>query len=119
MIETVIERKKARLSEKLIEGFGGGLETFITSLANSVSYIRLAAFAIAHGALGLAAVILSSITGPIASYVLINIIVFFVDGFAVLIQSLRLMYYEFSTKFYIGDGTQYKPFKTSNRKTNI
>lgn len=119
VIETVIERKKARLSEKLIEGFGGGLETFITSLANSVSYIRLAAFAIAHGALGLAAVILSSITGPIASYVLINIIVFFVDGFAVLIQSLRLMYYEFSTKFYIGDGTQYKPFKTSNRKTNI
>jgi V/A-type H+/Na+-transporting ATPase subunit I len=118
VIKTLIGERTGRLSEKLMEGFGEGLETFITSLANSVSYIRLAAFAIAHGALGMASVVLGSITGNIPSLILVNVIVFIIDGFAALIQSLRLMYYEFSTKFYVGGGVQFKPFKTSPRETN-
>jgi V/A-type H+-transporting ATPase subunit I len=92
-LRTSIAERRRKLSEKLIEGFGEGLETFVASLANSVSYIRLAAFAIAHGALGAASVILASMTGSAASLVLVNVIVFVVDGFAALIQSLRLMYY--------------------------
>jgi V/A-type H+-transporting ATPase subunit I len=116
VIETMIERKKAKLSEKVIEGFGEGLETFITFIANSVSYIRLAAFAIAHGALGSAAVIFAASIGIVPSLLLMNIITFFVEGFAAYIQSLRLMYYEFSTKFYVGDGIEYSPLKTPREK---
>ena len=117
VIETVLSRKKAKLTEKLIEGFGEGLETFIAFIANSVSYIRLAAFAIAHGALGLAAVIFASVVGNVPSYILMNIIVFLVEGFSAFIQSLRLMYYEFSTKFYAGDGVGYNPLKTKRHTT--
>jgi V/A-type H+-transporting ATPase subunit I len=117
VIRTLIERRDARLSEKFIEGFGEGLETFIAFIANSVSYVRLAAFAVAHEALGLAAVIFASAIGTVPSFVLINVIVFVVEGFAAFIQSLRLMYYEFSTKFYVGDGVPYKPFKIISRKT--
>jgi V/A-type H+-transporting ATPase subunit I len=117
-IKTLVGERKGRLSEKLIEGFGEGLETFITSLANSVSYIRLAAFAIAHGALGMASVILASMTGNVPSLILINVIVFVVDGFAALIQSLRLMYYEFSTKFYVGNGVQFRPFMIVTHEKN-
>ena len=108
-----------KVSDKLIEGFGEGLETFIVLIANSVSYVRLAAFAIAHGALGLAAVIFTPTVGSLPSYVIMNIIVFLVEGFAALIQSLRLMYYEFSTKFYVDNGVQYKPFIITRLKTKI
>ncbi len=118
-IASVKQRHEIKASDKLIEGFGEGLETFIALIANSVSYIRLAAFAIAHGALGLAAVIFIPTVGGIPSYVIMNIIVFVVEGFAALIQSLRLMYYEFSTKFYVDDGVQYKPFVITSLKTKI
>lgn len=118
-IESVKRQHETKVSDKLIEGFGEGLETFIVLIANSVSYIRLAAFAIAHGALGLAAIIFAPIVGSIPSYVLMNIIVFLVEGFAALIQSLRLMYYEFSTKFYVDKGVQYKPFRVISLKTKI
>lgn len=118
-IESVKRRHEAKVSDKLIEGFGEGLETFIVLIANSVSYIRLAAFAIAHGALGLAAVIFTPIIGSIPSYITMNIIVFLVEGFAALIQSLRLMYYEFSTKFYVDNGVRYKPFRITSLKTKI
>jgi vacuolar-type H+-ATPase subunit I/STV1 len=118
-ITSVKRRHEIKVSDKLIEGFGEGLETFIALIANSVSYIRLAAFAIAHGALGLAAVIFIPTVGSIPSYVIMNIIVFVVEGFAALIQSLRLMYYEFSTKFYVDNGVQYKPFVITSLKTKI
>jgi V/A-type H+-transporting ATPase subunit I len=117
-IKELKREKKGKLSDKLMEGFGESLETFIASLANSVSYIRLAAFAIAHGALGMASVVLASITGNIPGLILVNVIVFVIDGFAALIQSLRLMYYEFSTKFYIGNGVQFRPFKIVANETN-
>jgi V/A-type H+-transporting ATPase subunit I len=118
-IESVKRRHEIKVSDKLMEGFGEGLETFIAFIANSISYIRLAAFAIAHGALGLAAVIFTPAIGSLPSYVTINIVAFLVEGFAALIQSLRLMYYEFSTKFYVGNGVQYKPFKITSLKTKI
>jgi V/A-type H+-transporting ATPase subunit I len=113
-IISIKRHHETRVSDKLIEGFGEGLETFIVLIANSVSYIRLAAFAIAHGALGLAAVIFTPVIGSVPSYIIMNIIVFLVEGFAALIQSLRLTYYEFSTKFYVDDGVQYKPLKITS-----
>jgi vacuolar-type H+-ATPase subunit I/STV1 len=118
-IKAFARRTQAGFTETLIEGFGEGLETLIVLIANSVSYIRLAAFAIAHGALGLAAVIFTPIIGGVPSFIIMNIIVFVIEGFAALIQSLRLMYYEFSTKFYVDGGVQYKPFKIIRLRTNI
>lgn len=118
-IEAFGKKGGAKLSEKLIAGFGEGLETLIVLISNSVSYIRLAAFAIAHGALGLAAVIFAPTIGSLPSYVVMNLIVFVIEGFAALIQSLRLMYYEFSTKFYVDGGIRYQPFKVIPIKTKI
>jgi V/A-type H+-transporting ATPase subunit I len=116
IIETLVEHENAKISEKVTEGFGEGLEMFISYIANSVSYIRLAAFAIAHEALGFAPIIFAPAIGIIPSLIIMNIIVFMIEGFASFIQSLRLMYYEFSTKFYVGDGVEYKPFKTISMK---
>jgi V/A-type H+-transporting ATPase subunit I len=104
--------------ERLLLGFTHFFEAFISFLTNSVSYIRLAAFALSHGAFALCAAILAGIIGGIPSYVIINVLVFLIEGMSVGIQSMRLMYYEFFTKFYTGDGKPYRPFQLkATRKT--
>ncbi len=112
LIESRIERKKGMLFDQIVMGFGEGFEIFLSYLTNSVSYIRLAAFAIAHGALAYAATVFGGTIGNIPSLLIMNVIVFLIEGFAAFIQSTRLMYYEFSTKFFIGKGISYRPFKT-------
>ncbi|WP_455278923.1 V-type ATP synthase subunit I [[Eubacterium] cellulosolvens] len=109
LIEGLISGK-VNIIAQLLKGFSEFIETFLSLLTNSISYVRLAAFAIAHGALGLSALILASVIGVIPSYILMNVLVILIEGLAILIQSMRLTYYEFFTKFYSGSGTPYKPF---------
>ena len=111
LLGSVLGREKTPIGQKLLEGFGQGLESFIAFIANSVSYIRLAAFAIAHEAIAVAAVVLGSVFGSVLSLLLLNMLDFVVEGFASFIQSLRLMYYEFSTRFFLKNGIAYQPFK--------
>jgi V/A-type H+-transporting ATPase subunit I len=111
LIESLLRHETAPVSKKLLEGFGQGIESFMAFIANSVSYIRLAAFAIAHEAIGVAAIVLAGVFGTILSLVLLNTLAFAVEGFASFIQSLRLMYYEFSTRFFLKNGILYRPFK--------
>ena len=96
--------------DQLLKGLSEFIETFLSLLTNSISYVRLAAFAIAHGALGLSAAILATMIGVLPAYLMMNILVFLIEGLAILIQSMRLTYYEFFTKFYSGSGIRYKPF---------
>jgi vacuolar-type H+-ATPase subunit I/STV1 len=119
LIESLLRKESVPVSRKLLEGFGVGLESFIAFIANSVSYIRLAAFAIAHEAIGLAAVVLGAVLGSILSLVLLNVLDFAVEGFASFIQSLRLMYYEFSTRFFLKDGIPYEPLKIGHVRMKI
>jgi V/A-type H+-transporting ATPase subunit I len=99
------------LGENMIEGFGEFIEVFLSYITNSISYVRLAAFAIAHGVLASFAHILGESIGLLPSLLLVNIIVILIEGFAAGIQSIRLIYYEFSTKFFKGNGTRFKPIK--------
>jgi vacuolar-type H+-ATPase subunit I/STV1 len=119
LIESLLEHDETPILVKLLEGFGKGLEAFIAFIANSVSYIRLAAFAIAHEAIGVAAVVLGTVFGSVLSLILLNVLDFSVEGFASFIQSLRLMYYEFSTRFFLKTGIAYEPFKVSHVKIKI
>jgi vacuolar-type H+-ATPase subunit I/STV1 len=101
--------EELKLGEAVIEGFGEFIEVFISFITNSLSYLRLAAFAIAHGIFAGFAADLGGSIGIIASLVLVNALVIIVDGFAAGIQSIRLLYYEFSTKFFAGAGQRFKP----------
>jgi V/A-type H+-transporting ATPase subunit I len=119
LIMSLLKHDKTPILQKLLEGFGKGLESFIAFIANSVSYIRLAAFAIGHEAIGVAAIVLGTVFGSYLSLVLLNVLDFAVEGFAAFIQSLRLMYYEFSTRFFLKTGIAYEPFKISHVKIKI
>ncbi len=107
----VIKGSHHSLGESLMEGFGEFIEVFLSYITNSISYVRLAAFAIAHGVLANFAHILGESIGFVPSLIIVNIMVILIEGFASGIQSIRLIYYEFSTKFFRGGGIRFKPIK--------
>ncbi len=96
-------------SEHIMEVLSELIEMMIAYPANSLSYIRLAAFAMAHEAFGLLAEGLVPMAGFAVSYAIANFFVLAIEALAVGIQSLRLIYYEFSTKFYQGTGIPFEP----------
>ena len=92
-------------------------ETVIGLLSNTLSYVRMGAFAVAHGALSMVVFILAEIISPTRGVgywlvvVLGNLFVIGFEGMIVGIQTLRLEYYELFSKFFSGNGVRYHPLK--------
>lgn len=91
------------------------LDTFTGFLSNTVSFIRIAAFSLAHIALMTAIfALISTIQSGAVSFIVQvggNILVIALEGLVVSIQSVRLIYYEFFSKFYSGEGETFSPMK--------
>jgi len=92
------------------------MEIVMGYLANTVSFIRVAAFALAHAGLFMAIFELSKLlkdvgSGFVSLLIIIggNILVLLLEGMVVGIQSLRLNYYEFFSKFFVSGKNVYKP----------
>jgi V/A-type H+-transporting ATPase subunit I len=117
MVDCIIKKKYSHLMESLMESTVGILEIFMGYLANTISFIRVAAFSLAHAGLFIAIFNLSSIVhngkmGEVYSWTVLlfgNILVIALEGLVVTIQSVRLNYYEFFSKFFIGGKRVYKP----------
>ncbi len=96
------------------------VDTVARFLGNTVSFLRVAAFALVHAGLFLAiftiATMLAEATGGTLWYWLTvalgNLIVIVIEGLIVSIQILRLEYYEFFSKFYQGTGQRFRPMGT-------
>ena len=95
--------------ETLSEAIGALLMTFVESLSNFFSFLRIAAFVLAHASLALAAHSLSGILGP-GGLVITNLIAMTFELMSTAVQSLRLLYYEFMGKFFQGKGSPFNPF---------
>ncbi len=95
------------------------LEIFSGFLANTLSFMRVAGLGIAHVSLMTAFEDMASMTGNAAFYVLImilgNVLVIVLEGLSAGINSLRLNYYEFFTKYFTGHGFAYSPIGLSGR----
>jgi len=96
------------------EGFGI-IETLLSMLSNTISFLRVGAFALNHVGLYIAfatlARMMSISWGNLSVLVLGNIVIITLEGLIVFIQALRLEYYELFTKYYRGDGIEYVPVK--------
>ena len=96
------------------EGFGV-IETLLSIISNTLSFIRVGAFALNHVGLYIAfatmARMMTNSWGSLAILVLGNIIIIALEGLIVFIQVLRLEYYELFTKYFRGDGIEYVPAK--------
>jgi V/A-type H+-transporting ATPase subunit I len=96
------------------------LEKFISMFSNTLSYVRVGAFAIAHGGFCLAIFIVARLAGGghdggigyWAVVILGNLGLAFIEGFIVYIQTMRLHYYEFFSKFFSGGGAIYEPLSS-------
>ena len=90
-------------------------ETLISLLSNSLSYVRIGAFAVAHGGLSQAIFILGALVSPAHGIgygvvvLLGNVFIIGFEGLIVGIQTMRLEYYEFFSKFFVGGGKRYEP----------
>ena len=110
----IISRKKEIEKTPLVEKIFEIIEMLLSFASNTISFLRLAAFAINHVGLCMAIYLLADMTsgaGNIAISIIGNIIVIVLEGLIVGIQILRLEYYELFSRFYTGDGIEYNCIK--------
>ncbi|MHB8108889.1 MAG: V-type ATP synthase subunit I [Syntrophorhabdaceae bacterium] len=114
------------LSEAIMESCVGAFEAFLSYLANTISFVRLGAYAMSHAALLVAAFMLAEqvkhLTGGSVWNVIViilgNLVAIVLEGIIASVQALRLEYYEFFGKFYSGNGQAFEPFRLGKRKAN-
>ncbi len=102
-----------------IQAFFELFEALIGMLSNTLSYVRLGAFAVAHAGLSSVIFIVGNLINPghgIAYWIIVvlgNIGLVMFEGLIVGIQTMRLEYYEFFSKFYTGGGSRFEPLTLS------
>ncbi len=99
------------------------LEIFSGYLANTLSFMRVAGLGIAHVSLmiaffQIAAMLADKGSYTVWSYIILvigNVLVIALEGLSAGIQSLRLNYYEFFSKYFNGTGRAYSPISLSRK----
>lgn len=103
-----------------VQGFFELFETLLSYFSNTLSFVRIGAFAVSHAAIMEVVLMLSGATdgGSVNWFgiVLGNVIVCALEGLIVGIQVLRLEYYEMFSRFYKGTGREFKPFSNHSKK---
>ena len=105
---------RAPLAERLLVVCIEGFETLLSYFSNTLSFLRVAAFSLNHVALGLAIFTLADMmqtTGHWIIVVLGNVFILVLEGAIVAIQALRLEYYEGFSRFFGGDGREFRPLR--------
>jgi V/A-type H+-transporting ATPase subunit I len=123
VIWRLIAKERPLLSEGLLvfimEGFVEILETVSTYISNTVSFLRVGAFALSHGVLSFIVFTLSGMVSQIAggslfAFIIMlvgNMVIILLEGMIVAIQVVRLQYYEFFSKFFTETGVEFSPFR--------
>jgi V/A-type H+-transporting ATPase subunit I len=98
---------------RIVASIGSLAEQLLQLLINSISFVRVGAFALAHAGLSLAFTIMAESTGSLVSGLLImllgNVIVILLEGLVVTIQTTRLILFEFFVRFLRGSGRTFRP----------
>lgn len=114
-----VNRKYHKSSEEshvpsAIEAFFELVEILLSVFSNTISFVRVGAFALNHVGFFMAFHQLSHMvggTGSIAVMIFGNVLIIVLEGLIVGIQGLRLEYYELFSRFYKGNGKEFKPFQ--------
>ena len=114
-------QKKADVMPKekgmfLLTSFFELFEVILSYFSNTLSFVRIGAFAVSHAAMMEVVLMLAGYTGGGLAgtnwivVVLGNVFVCAMEGLIVGIQVLRLEYYEMFSRFYKGSGRPFVPF---------
>ena len=96
-----------------VQSFFELFEVMLSYLSNTLSFIRIGAFAISHASMMEVVLMLAGAEAGTPNWLVIilgNIFVTAMEGLIVGIQVLRLEYYEMFSRFYTGSGKPFKPF---------
>jgi vacuolar-type H+-ATPase subunit I/STV1 len=103
----------------LIQAFMDLFETVISQLSNTLSYVRVGAFAVAHGGVSMAIFALAGEEQDLGFWITIvlgNLFIIGFEGLIVGIQTMRLNYYELLGKFFTGGGMRFDPLQLNPSK---
>ena len=92
-----------------VENFFELFEVLLSFLTNTISFLRIGAFAIIHVGMMTAVALLSAGggVGGIIVQIFGNILVMVLEGLIVGIQVLRLEYYEMFSRYFSGKGREF------------
>ena len=112
VVGTVAVSEHSKLME-LPKAIGELLEGMLQLLVNTISFVRVGAFALAHAGLSAAVFGMADAAGGgLAGLIVIivgNAIVIALEGLIVSIQTTRLMLFEFFIRFLTAEGRRFKP----------
>ena len=103
----------------LVQGFFEMFETLLSYFSNTISFIRIGAFAVSHAAIMEVVLQLAGAESGNPNWIGVifgNLFVCGFEGLIVGIQVLRLEYYEMFSRFYKGSGHAFDPY--TKKKTN-
>ncbi|MEJ2322559.1 MAG: ATPase, partial [Gammaproteobacteria bacterium] len=104
----------SRGAERLLVLLIETAETLIGYASNTLSFLRVAAFSLNHAALAFAVITVAGVMGPAGNWITLllgNLVILVLEGGIVLIQVLRLEYYEGFVRFFNGNGRAYRPLR--------
>lgn len=123
-LTNLVEKKSEILPEQkgmfFVQSFFELFEVLLSYLSNTLSFLRIGAFAVSHAAMMEVVLMLAGATnGGNPNWIVVvlgNIFVCAMEGLIVGIQVLRLEYYEIFSRFYAGNGREFKPFMKATHK---
>lgn len=123
-LTNLVEKKSKILPEQkgmfFVQSFFELFEVLLSYLSNTLSFLRIGAFAVSHAAMMEVVLMLAGATnGGSPNWIVVvlgNIFVCAMEGLIVGIQVLRLEYYEIFSRFYAGNGREFKPFMKATHK---
>ena len=116
-LSKILEKKKEEESSGigmfLVTTFFELFEVLLSYFSNTLSFVRIGAFAVSHAAMMEVVLMLAGAESGTPNYLVVvlgNLFVCCLEGLIVGIQVLRLEYYELFSRYYKGDGKEFKPF---------
>ena len=105
--------RRAGNGSEVLRRIGGSLERAFQLAINTISFVRVGAFAIAHAGLSSAMLLLAAAAGDGATGVVVivvgNLLIVGLELLVVSIQTTRLVLFEFFTRFFLASGRAFRP----------
>ena len=116
---TALVEKKSEVMPRekgmfIVQGLFEMFEVLLSYFSNTLSFVRIGAFAVSHAAMMEVVLMLAGFESGHLNWVVVilgNLFVSGMEGLIVGIQVLRLEYYEMFSRFYKGTGRKFEPFR--------
>ncbi|MDO4648285.1 MAG: V-type ATPase 116kDa subunit family protein [Eubacteriales bacterium] len=116
-LANLVEKKSKILPDQkavfFVQSFFELFEVLLSYLSNTLSFLRIGAFAVSHAAMMEVVMMLAGAEQGNPNWIVVilgNLFVCGMEGLIVGIQVLRLEYYEIFSRFYKGSGREFRPF---------